>query len=1474
MIASNTRGILPWKRLILLIAVLLTAQGILSWFNIPREEDPRLRDRHGIIKVIFPGATSVDVRRLVADRIEDELSSVDGILNVTTRVRAEFALLEIELKDSVESKTDVDKAWDDVKSAMEKARTKFPEGVWAPELDRELFDQDAVLLALTGDTANKVDLVDQARVLKDRLLSIPWVKRVNFISSPGEQVTVELDDRQLKNLGLPIAEISSQLSGANASLPSGNIRIDDRKVNVLTNSSFSSVDEVKRFPIALKSGEATTLGDLGSVTRTEAFPVTEAMFYKGKPAMGIGVVPVHDVDLQRFGKQVRDEVADFNRAQAGKFTVEEISYQPAYVDARIFDIAKALLKAIFLVGGILMLLLGVRVGTIVAFQVPIVSAIALGLYAGQGGVLHQISMASFILAVGLLVDNVVVIVDGIQKKLDEGLQAVEAAEKTIKEFWVPLLAGTLTAISAFVPLLFAKGKTADFVRSIGEVSLIALASSYFFCIFVTPILCAWLLRSGRARPWAFTVPVGAKLGGWVVRYPKRIIGIALVLVAVASVGFIGIQKQFFPLADRNQLVVGIEMPEGTHFTETLKVAKEVEAALTADKRVVKVSTFVGRGTPFFYYNLPRQPNAPHIAQLIVQTEKTKQAKELRWDSEGKLKAIAKFGELFIKEIEQGPPVKAPIEVRVSGVNREAVADFSDRVLDIVRSTPGTRTVRSDRGIGQLNLRYAVDDRAVGLYGITRKEISAILLGRTRGLPTTQFRGGADPYPVVLRSSRGEFSDASDLQQAYVGQTRTRELRINEVSSQSLLMQPSVMNSRNRVPTVSVLAELDQGWNENNVAKAVRKSLSKLTVPEGIHVELGGIAEESQKANGAIFAALPAGLFLLLISLLFEFNSFAKVAIILTTIPLCAVGTVPGLVITGYAFGFVTLMGCFVLAGTVIHNGIFLIDYVDHRLAEGIPMEEALTAGIQRRMRPILLTAIATIVELIPLTMTQATIWPPFAWAIISGLSISTLLTLLVVPSLYLLVFRRQRKERAMVKVPVDVVTALVVGVFICASVVTRAQAQETNLSSATKDSGISLSEVIERARSSYDAKQSGAREEAKAQDAKTAWRAAWLPKVGTMAEYEDRDRTTLIESSGSISVPVLPMPIAIPPMSAFRRQSWLMGVEVRQNLFQPSLMLHGIKAAEMAADAQRSSSKREVQEAQFRAVDIYLQIHDVRAKRKALSLLVKNLRDRQNEIRRFYDLGRVSESDVLRIKLGIDDASEGEKTLAAKESVLELLLGRALGSDRPVKAGELEEIPKGTADRMLDAEPQPVRSDIRALEIATEAVEAKRKSIIDEHLPEVSLFGRYNYSTFQRLTEQGWFSAGVRASWTLFDGATRYSRAAAASAERTALEYQLLSARQGVAAQMRDATSQLKLRDEEIAVRDRGLKEAERNQKIQVDRYRKGKITLNELIDAEDILKDRREKADLVRIGWYQEWFRLHSARGDDPALPGAGRRG
>lgn len=993
--------LLARPRLLIASALLLAANGALMWTTMARQEDPRLPDRYALVVAPFPGADAEKVERLALDPIEEALADVEQILKVEGTARAGVAIVNLELRGDVD---DVDPVWDRVRRNL--ARASLPASAGPISIDTDMTDQESILLAVSG-AADPLTLRAAARRLEDALLASPLVAKVHRAGDPGEQVVIALDDAVTRRLGLSPADLARQLGARNRPLAGGTIAVAGRALTLRPQTEFESVEEVRDTPILLPSGAAVAVGELADVRLRPDRPVAERARVDGAAAIVLGVVPRRGADVVRFGDAVAAIVAAEQPAVA-PLTIAPITWQPDRVTERLDDLGQSLLLGILIVSGVLIATMGLRMGLVVAAVVPLVAFSTVGLYGVAGGVLHQMSISALVIALGLLVDNAIVVSEAVQGHLDAGLRRWAAARKAIGELALPLGAATGTTLAAFVPMLLAEGPTGDFTRALPIVIMLTLTVSYAFAVLVTPVLSA-LVQRPRGAPDADS-RLGARLGRLAVRWRWGVLIGAVALVAGSAVAAGGLPFQFFPSSDRNQLVIDLKLPEGTHLDTVDAAARAVEAQLGADPAVTSVASFVGRSAPHFYYNLPRLPQSPHLAQLLVTTRAPDEVDAVARRIVAQVEQSAPAVDLVPRRLEQGPPIKAPIEVRLRGASLTDLERASAQVMGALRGIDGTRAVRSDLGGGQPQLRFAIDDAAASRAGIARAHVAEALVGRTRGLPAGSYTAADDPLPILVRSAAADRFPASGLDGIDVARSGARPLPLGQVARADVVWRPAAIRHRDRQRVVTVTALLTPGQTFSAVQGPLEDALAKLDLPAGVAVDLGGEAEGAGQANASLQRAMPIGLFLLVFILLAEFNSFRRVAIILVTVPLAATGVVPGLLLGGQAFGFMSMLGVIALVGIVVNNAIVLLDVADRQVAEGAPVADALKTAVGLRARPILLTTATTVAGLIPLALSATSLWPPMAWAMISGLVASTALTLLVVPALYSLLLRRAQTE--------------------------------------------------------------------------------------------------------------------------------------------------------------------------------------------------------------------------------------------------------------------------------------------------------------------------------------------------------------------------------------------------------------------------------------------------------------------------------
>ncbi len=977
--------------MIISLVVLLSLTGLVAWNGMIRQEDPAFPYRYGYVMVRFPGADVEQVEHLVARPIEEEISEVEEIDEIKTTIRAGFMHSVIGMKQSV---YDTDNVWDRVRVAVSRAQARFPEGVLQPVIDDRQVDSSTVVLAVGGsDDIREMQLA--AETLKNRLYSLNSVSRVRLFGDSGEQVTLAMDDARIQTLGLTPEGILAQLQSRNEIVPGGFVEVDGRQTLVRPQTEFRSIDEIANTPIVLSGGRSVPLSSIAEVRFEVADPPVETAWMNGRQVVAVAVtVARNSVNMVRFGDDLRTFVEEV-RSEFAPLTIEEMFFQPAHVEARLSELGNSLLLGVLIVGAVLLLLMGPRMGLVVATIVPLVTLSSLSLFAMGGGVLHQMAIAGMVIALGMLVDNAIVMVENIQWHMDRGASAVEAAVYSVTELARPLAAATGTTLAVFVPMAISRGDTADFTRGIPITILIMLTISYLFAVLVTPLVSQALLRPRPAGEHGNRMAVaGGRIGRFSVRHGPRVLAATAVLVVAAGLGSREIGREFFPDTDRRQMIVDIYFPEGTPLGVTTRFATSLAAELSEFGQSREVFAFSGNSGPRFFYNLNENPRAPQIGRVVVNTHEVEDLSVLMgWVRN---EAASRWPEVQIvaRRLSQGPPAPAPVELQVVGQDRVELARYAERLTAMLREIPGTADVRHNLGIGIPSLKFEFNDSIADARGLSRRQLAQALARQTQGVVAGYYRASEDPVPIVLRSREGSQFNLGQLLAVNAYTAPGKGIPVMDTGRSEMEWQAAVIHHLDLEPVVTVYSEVEAGATYPEVYDEVFRRLPELQLPPGIRVVAGGYQESSGEANTALFKTLPIGLILLL-----QFNSFRRVLIILVTVPLAITGVVPGLLITGYSFGFTAMLGFITLMGIVVNNAIVLIDTIDSNLRAGMDSSQAVTNAVSRRTRPILLTTLTTVAGLLPLTFASSTLWPPMAWSIISGLLAATILTLGVVPTL-------------------------------------------------------------------------------------------------------------------------------------------------------------------------------------------------------------------------------------------------------------------------------------------------------------------------------------------------------------------------------------------------------------------------------------------------------------------------------------------
>ena len=1430
------QAILHRQRLILSTAFLLAFAGLANWFFMPRQEDPTMPDRFGIITCAYPGADARTVERLVTDPIEEALTQVKEIKRLVSTSRTDVMVMRLALADSVYNTVD---AWDEVKEALDEATRELPDGARKPELTTGLIvDQEMLVLAITGSLDRRT-LLDVARDAKREFLTVDGVAEVLTTADPEEQVVVEYDDALARRLGLPPAALVAQLQARNTSLPGGVIRVDGRATSVRALADFQSLEDLRNTEIRLPSGSTVPLSNVATVRLGPAEPTPDRMRFNGAEAIGISVVPKPRLNVVTLGRDVRAKLEEL-RAKHAPLKLEILSFQPDYVANRLGDLGGSLMLGIGIVALILIVSMGLRLGLVVSAVVPLVALSALAIFATGGGILHQISVAALIIALGMLVDNAIVVAENVQQRLDAGESGEQAALTAIRELAFPLLTATATTLAAFVPMYAASGPTSDFTRSIPQVIMLTLTISYIFAMTVTPVLSVAFLRPRPSQGNRLLDRVTGWAGRVATARPLIVAFAAVVVVGLAGFGAGFVDKSFFPASGRNQFVVEQIMPEGTHLDETTATSRRLEQFLLQHPRIQQVSTFVGRSAPKFYYNLPRRPKSPHFANLIVETKTPADVFVLMDEVRAFARDNVPEAVVIPRHLEQGPPVNAPIEIRVNGDDLSDLFAGAEQVMATLRRIPDALDVRHDQGLGIPALELTVNDGAAGRRGLARRDVALAVLGQTRGLPAGEVRFGEDPIPIVVRAKEGERLPPNRLPGVIVASQQAGMVPLAQLAELDVVWKPAAIHRRNRVREVTVSAQLAKGKAYGNVLAEFDRLFDRSQLPKGVTVAYGGAAEGSGNANDSIAGAAPLGALLLLFFLMVEFNSFRRVALILTTVPLAAAGVVPGLLIGQQPFGFMSLLGVIALIGVVVNNAIVLLDVIESGRKSGLSTNDAVARSVRLRARPILLTTATTVAGLTPLALSPSPLWPPLASAMIAGLLASTFLTLLVVPALYTLLFRTQNAGPKVAASAAVVLLAFGVAVPVAAA---------TNETVTTTASATALSVAMQAATERPAVTAAESQIDAAEAQADAEWRQGYLPSVGADVSINSYDRLLSLQT-----------PIGNFPFGS--KSFYQIGVKVTQPIFDSGQVLGRGPAAERIVESARLQARREAQIRAAEAAERFLDVKALDAALRSTVAFVESLEAQFEQLEALASEGRVLEVDRLRVDLALADARQEQRRLTYRREVAVRALALAMGRDVAVEPGAIDRkfpIPSQTQALGQGAR---LRDDVAALTEQVEAADLRQDAVWWELFPRLEARGELVASDGLPYTTEYYLLGSLNLVWVPFASGTRFARASAESASNERLVAQRTEAIRGVRIQVTSAYADLKVAEGELDVARRGVEQAEDAVRVETARYEAGRVVISELLEAQAILRERRTRRDVATLDLTRARVRVRLALG------------
>ncbi|MDK1312473.1 efflux RND transporter permease subunit [Pseudoalteromonas ardens] len=989
--------------------------GIVAFNKMPKDYDPGFIIRTAQVVTYFPGASPQRVEELVTDKIEKVVQQIPELDFVKSTSKTGVSIVSVNIKESYKEMRPI---WDNLRRKIETVENDLPSDAQKPIVNDEFGDVFGVVIGLTAEGYSYREMEEVAEQVRDELLRLPEAAKVDIFGAQEQRVFIEFENAKLASLGISPGQLKDQLAARNIVNPGGSIFIDDETLALEPSGNFESVEDIAGTIINITGSEQVILlSDIARVYRDYVDPAKVKVRVANEEGMTIAISMRHGGNNLLLGEQVLDAIHYLESVYPIGVDFKLLSFLPREVEQKVDDFVSNLIQAVLVVTVVMLFSLGLRTGLIVASLIPMSMVFGILAMSFFDISIDQISLAALIIALGMLVDNGIVMSESIMVQMERGKSAVEAAVDSADELKVPLLVSSLTTGAAFLPIFLAESATGEYTASLFKVVTITLLCSWLLAMTMIPMLCVLFTR---VKSQAANYDAGIYL-----TYKQILMGLIkhrwMTLAGCVLMFFLALQglqlvpKLFFPPSDRDYFKVELELPIGTRLSATEAMVKDMEAFLLRDLKVNETReqgvtdwvSYVGNGGPRFLLTHTPEPASSNYALMIVSTTSYRHIDELMAKIE--TYALQRHPDLLIKQrkIENGSPIDNPVEVRLSGSDIDVLTGLVNQLKAQMRDTPGLKAVSDDWGLPIKKLQIKINQTRARRAGVSSKDIASSLQTGLSGLELTRFREGDELIPVTLRSVAADRQDIGKLEAMVVySQASGKSVPLKQVADIEVVWENAQILRRDRLKSVTVGAQLDGITADEGFSK-LKPWLEEQqkSWPFGYSYELGGEAESSGKANQSIAEKMPIAIFIIVILLVGQFNSLRKSAIVLTTVPLGFIGVVAGLLIGQSFFGFMTLLGIISLAGIVINNAIVLLERIKYELDQGDDPVLAIIQAAQQRMRPILLTTATTVLGLVPLYLGGGEMWEPMALAIMGGLLFSTILTLGVVPVLYALLYR-------------------------------------------------------------------------------------------------------------------------------------------------------------------------------------------------------------------------------------------------------------------------------------------------------------------------------------------------------------------------------------------------------------------------------------------------------------------------------------
>lgn len=1424
------------KTLVWMVLLIFTAWGIWNFFHISRREDPEIKIAAALVVTIWPGAGAEQVESLVTKKLEEHIEEMNALSKISSTSRENVSVIMVE----VDYNSDTDMEWQILRNKIDIAAAELPSGIIGPSIKDDFGDVTAMIYSLSSPKATPAELEEYAKGLKRQLTKIDSVGKIDLLGVQDEAVYIEGPLESFILYDFSPLKVSKILEAQNLNTPAGYLRSAVRNYRLAPTGAFEVIEQLEDavIDVSKQSGIPLKVRDVFSVRTGYKEPPLELLKTDGSLSVGLDIRMKSGRNIVDMGEKVRKVVQKYLASLPSHVKLTLAHDQPREVNTFIGSFMTNLLGGLALVVIVLLLFMGIRAAGIIAVGLPLSIIFTLAVMPLLGVSLETVSIASFIIALGMLVDNAIIVTDNIYVHVQKGASPFEAAWKGVNEIKIPLVIGTLGTVFAFLPLLILEEEVGAYLRSLPIILSVSLTASLFLAVTLTPILGSWWIRpkskkkeNTKDSPWKRRYE-RLMFAGMRLRYVIIVISLAALLGSIALLPMIGMS--FFPEAYRDQFVVDVWLPEGSSLKNTEGVADQVTQILMEDKRVTHHATFIGKGGPRFFISIVPEFNTPNYAQFLVTTISPKATDELVELLSKKLPKQISGARVTVKKLFFGIPVEAPVAFRVTGPDIGTCKQIGANIQDILSNAKGTLSVRDNLGEALPSYKIDIDAESAAMYGLTSTEAAVALLTAYDGLPVTTLRKKGKEIPIYLRLEAADRTFENTLHLLRVPSTATGgKVPLSAFIDVNLQWSPGVIKRFNGQRSLLVLSDLKAGVLADDVMKQVTPRIESMNLPAGYQIASEGEDSKRSKSFSDLMVAFALIIVALLFLLVVQFKSIKKALVILASVPLAIIGAILGLFFSGNTFSFMAFLGLISLAGIVIKNTVVWLEFVENATKEGISLKQAIADAGYMRFRPIMLTAGTTIGGLFPLALFGGSLWEGMAWAMIAGLASATILTVIVIPIIYYTFMKQSSKKTGKMKAAAAV-SALAL-LLVPSQAFSETHPLEQYLAEAKKN-------AFPVQRSNLEIKH--------AEEVKKEARSNFAPIVELKASATmlNEDQTLNIDLDDA----ALPIELDLPPMTLVDKYVYRLSGTVTLPLYAGGKRIAGYRAANAAVQVKQHVQEAVVDEVQMGTVLRYAMMlesqYRVKLYREALEVDKQLVEAEQAKLDE--QMGT-----PLNVSIAETRAADSERKLilaeqdsAQKKLQFNELIGRSL--DAPVALRDLSFSKEIPSQAQTDAKAVNQLPQIRAMEKGMTVKTQQTKLARGDLLPQFALIGEGGYKEGDLGYSDGndYWMLTAAVTWKPLTDGGAWRRLRQAKIEKQQLDVDIQDAKRKKRLDIARAHSDLKSTRKILEVAIRALetaKEGHENAKIAFDA---GAVPISRVTEA---AKSRYEAEDNYLKAYY-----------------------